>query len=84
MSGLRMMLPICSIEVPMPCDTMPPQPLSAKLMTAKPTICAQQPASAAPPAKPVKPSAAQIAADEMGSVSAIPTTTETRMPMRKG
>ena len=32
----------------------------------------------------MSPSAAQIAADEIGSVSAIPTTTATAMPMRNG
>ena len=53
-------------------------------MTAKPTIWAQQPATAAPPAKPVRPSAAQMAALEMGSVSAMPTSTETTMPIRSG
>ena len=53
-------------------------------MTAKPTIWAQQPASAAPPASPVSPSAAQMAADEMGSVSAMPMTTDTMTPMKKG
>ena len=45
-------------------------------MQAKPIICAQHPATAAPPAKPVKPSAAQIAAEEIGSVNAIPTSTD--------
>ena len=53
-------------------------------MTAKPTICAQQPATAAPPASPVSESAAQIAALEIGSVSAMPTTTDTRMPISSG
>ena len=36
--------------VPSPCETSPPQLFSLKLITAKPTICAQQPAIAAPPA----------------------------------
>ena len=40
---------------------------SLKDMTAKPTICAQQPATAAPPASPVSPRAAQIAAEEIGT-----------------
>ena len=53
-------------------------------MTAKPIIWAQQPATAAPPARPVRPSAAQMAAEEMGSVSATPTITDTRMPMTSG
>ena len=84
MRGLRTMLPICSILVPMPCEISPPQRFSRKLMTAKPTICAQQPATAAPPARPVSVSAAQIAALEMGSVSAMPMTTDTTTPMTKG
>ena len=83
-SGFLTMLPICSIDVPRPCDSRPPQRFSRKLMTAKPTICAQQPASAAPPASPVSPSAAHMAADEMGSVSAMPMTTDTMMPMNSG
>ena len=53
-------------------------------MTAKPTIWAQQPATAAPPASPVRPKAAHIAADEIGSVNAIPMSTETRMPIKNG
>ena len=84
MRGLRTMLPIWSMEVPRPCETRPPQPFSRNDIVAKPTICAQHPATAAPPARPVRPSAAQIAADEIGSVSAIPTSTETATPIRKG
>ena len=57
---------------------------SLKDITAKPTICAQHPATAAPPASPVSPRAAQIAAEEIGSVSAIPTNTETRIPIKNG
>ena len=57
---------------------------SRKEMTAKPIIWAQQPATAAPPARPVRPNAAQIAAEEIGRVSATPTMTDTRMPIRKG
>ena len=53
-------------------------------MTAKPTIRAQHPATAAPPASPVNPRTEQMAAEEMGKVSATPTKTETRMPIRKG
>ncbi len=53
-------------------------------MTANPTICAQHPASAAPPASPVRPSAAQIAALLIGSVSAIPTITDMITPIRNG
>ena len=51
--GFFTMLGIWSILVPMPCATKPPQRLSRKLITAKPTIWAQQPATAAPPARPV-------------------------------
>ena len=53
MRGFLTMLPIWSMEVPSPWDTSPPHLFSRKLMTAKPTICAQQPATAAPPARPV-------------------------------
>ena len=84
MRGFLTMLPIWSMLVPRPWLTRPPQPFSRKLMTAKPTIWAQQPATAAPPARPVRPRAAQMAAEEMGSVSATPTMTDTRMPMKKG
>ena len=83
-SGFFTMFPICSMEVPRPCDSRPPQRFSRKLSTAKPTIWAQHPASAAPPASPVSPRAAQMAADEMGSVSAMPMTTDTMTPMKKG
>ena len=82
--GLRTMLPIWSMLVPNPCAARPPQRFSGKLMTAKPTIWAQQPATAAPPASPVRPNAKQMAAEEMGSVRAMPMTTETMMPMKKG
>ena len=82
--GFLMMLGICSILVPTPWATSPPQRFSRKLMTAKPTIWAQQPATAAPPARPVRLRAAQMAAEEMGSVRATPMTTDTRMPIQKG
>ena len=83
--GFFTMLGICSMEVPRPWLIRPPQPFSRKLMTAKPTIWAQQPATAAPPpARPVRPRTEQMAAEEMGSVSATPTSTDTRMPIRKG
>lgn len=84
MRGLRTMFGICSIDVPRPWLTRPPQRFSLKLITAKPTICAQQPATAAPPARPVRPSTEQMAADEIGSVSATPTSTETAMPIQNG
>ena len=84
MRGFFTMLGIWSIEVPRPWLTRPPQPFSRKLITAKPTIWAQQPATAAPPARPVRPSTEQIAAEEMGRVRATPTRTDTRMPIRKG
>ena len=67
------------MDVPIPWDTRRPILFSGKDITAKPTICAQQPATAAPPASPVSPKAAQIAAEEIGSVSAIPTNTETKI-----
>ena len=78
------MLPIWSMEVPSPWDTRPPHRFSRKERMAKPTIWVQQPATAAPPARPVRPRAAQMAALEMGRVRATPTITETRMPMKKG
>ena len=53
-------------------------------MMAKPTIWQQQPAVAAPPARPEMPIMAQMAAELMGRVSRMPTTTETTMPMKKG
>ena len=84
MRGLRTMLAIWSMEVPRPWLTRPPQRFSRKDRTAKPTIWAQQPATAAPPARPVRPSTEQMAAEEMGSVRAMPTSTDTAMPMRKG
>ena len=68
----------------MPCEIRPPQRFSLNDMTANPIICAQQPATAAPPASPVRLSAAHIAAEEIGKVSAIPTMTETSMPIKNG
>ena len=72
----------------------PPQPFSRKLVTAKPTICAQQPAVAAPaasirPRPAVSPSGtvniiAHSAAEDIGAVSASPTTTDTIMPIGMG
>ncbi len=84
MRGFFTIFPICSMDVPMPWETSPPHLFSGNDITANPTICAQQPATAAPPASPVSPRAAQIAADEIGSVSATPTTSETRIPIRNG
>ena len=53
-------------------------------MTAKPIICAQQPAVAAPPASPSRERAMQMAALLMGRVRAMPIRAETRIPMIKG
>ena len=47
-------------------------------------MLAQHPATAAPPARPVRPKAAQMAAEEMGRVRAMPTRTDTSTPMKKG
>ena len=47
-------------------------------------MLAQQPAKAAPPASPVRLSAAQIAALLIGSVSAIPTITDIIIPIKNG
>ena len=82
--GFLTMFPICNIEVPIPCETKPETPFSRKEITAKPTIWAQQPATAAPPASPVSPKAAQIAAEEIGRVKAIPTKADTKIPIKKG
>ena len=82
--GFLTIFPIWSIEVPSPWATRPPQRFSLKLMTANPTIWAQHPATAAPPASPVSPRAAHMAALLMGRVSTIPTITDTRTPMKKG
>ena len=84
MRGFFTILPICSMLVPIPCAIRPPHLFSLKLITANPTICAQHPATAAPPASPVRLSAAQIAALLIGSVRAIPTMTDTRIPMKNG
>ena len=51
--GFLTMFPICSIDVPMPCEIRPPHLFSLNEMAAKPIICAQHPATAAPPARPV-------------------------------
>ena len=72
------------MEVPSPWLKSPPHLFSRKLITAKPIIFAQQPATAAPPASPVSPNAAHIAAELIGRVSAIPTTTETIIPITSG
>ena len=72
------------MEVPIPWAKSPPHLFSLKLITANPTIWAQHPATAAPPASPVRERAAQIAALLIGSVSAIPTITDTRIPIKNG
>ena len=79
--GFFTILPICSILVPSPWEIRPLHLFSLKLMTANPTIWAQHPATAAPPARPVRLRAAQIAALLMGSVNAMPTMTDTKMPI---
>ena len=82
--GFLIIFDICSMEVPIPCATRPPIPLSRKLMMAKPTICAQQPAVAAPAARPDSPSIIQSAALEIGAVRASPTITEITIPNANG
>ena len=82
--GFFTMFPIWSMEVPMPWAKRPPKRFSLKLITAKPTICAQHPATAAPPARPVNPRAAQMAALLMGRVRIIPVITDTNTPIKKG
>ena len=75
---------ICNILVPSPWDITPLRPLSLKLATAKPIICAAQPTTAAPPATPPSPIAIQIAALDVGMVNKMPTTTAITMPINNG
>lgn len=82
--GFFMILGICSIDVPNPCEMMPLQRFSLNDMTAKPTIWAQHPAVAAPAAIPERPIAIHKAALLIGSVKAIPTETDTTIPMMRG
>ena len=72
------------MEVPIPWEIRPPHLFSLNDITAKPIIWAQHPASAAPPASPVRENAAHIAADDIGKVRAMPTSTETMIPIKKG
>ena len=83
-SGCLTIFGIWSMDVPMPWEIRPPVLFSRYEETAKPTICAQHPARAAPPAIPLMPMDAQIAALEIGSVRIMPTTAETTIPMRNG
>ena len=82
--GFFTILGICSILVPKPWLNSPDQRLSRKLMTAKPTIWAQQPTVAAPAAKPLSDRAIATAALETGSVSKIPMMTDTKIPIKNG
>ena len=82
--GFFMMLGICNIDVPMPCETSPPQRFSLNDITANPTIWAQHPAVAAPAAIPDRPMAIHKAALLIGNVNAIPTETDTMTPIMKG
>jgi len=84
MTGLRMILGICSMEVPRPWATRPPVLFSRKEATAKPTIFAAQPTAAAPAAIPLRFRDTPMAAELMGSVRAIPIRAETMMPAQKG
>ena len=94
-----MILGICSMLVPIPCEMSPPTPFSRKDVTAKPTMWQAHPTAAAPPASsmaftsavPAVPpermgeaTATQIAALEVGIVSRMPMTTEITIPMTKG
>ena len=72
------------MDVPIPCATKPPTPLSLKLITANPIIWAQHPTVAAPAANPPSPNIIQSAALDMGAVKANPTTTATIIPMING
>ena len=75
---------ICSILVPKPKLNKPAQRFSLKLITAKPTICAQHPTVAAPAAIPLNDKAIAIAALDTGKVSKIPINTDTSMPIKIG
>ena len=61
-----------------------PISLSSKDIIAKPTICAQQPARAAPAANPSSPNIIPMAAEEIGAVSAIPINIPTTMDINNG
>ncbi len=82
--GCLTRLGICSILVPTPCATRPPHLFSLKLMTAKPTICAQQPTTAAPAAIPLRLIATPMAAEEIGRVRHTPIIAATRIPIKIG
>lgn len=58
--------------------------LSFRDITANPSICTQQPTTAAPPAIPLMPIAIASAALEIGAVKAIPITTEMIIPIKNG
>ena len=59
----------------------PENPFSLKLATANPTIFAQHPTVAAPPANPLKFSIIANAAELIGSVNIIPINTDTNIPI---
>ena len=89
--GFLIKFGICNMLVPRPCAINPPHLFSLKLDTAKPTICAQQPTQAAPPAiniaSELGDTAAmeiQIAAEEVGSVKSNPIVVEITIPIKKG
>ena len=84
--GFFTMLGICSMEVPMPWLTSPPQRFSRKERTANPTMLAQHPATGgAPPPGPSAPARTQMAAEEMGTRQGrCPTSTDTSIPIQKG
>ena len=70
--------------VPIPIAITSPISLSSIDIIAKPIICAQHPASAAPAAKPSSPNIIPIAAEEIGAVNAIPINTPTTIDINKG
>ena len=90
MSGCFIMLGICNMLVPIPCEISPPTPFSLNDITAKPTICAAHPTTAAPPASIIASDvlpdaiAIHIAADEVGIVKSMPITTDITTPIIKG
>ncbi len=82
--GFFRIFDICSIDVPNPCEINPPQPLSLKLATAKPIMCAEHPTVAAPAASPPRDSEMAMAALLIGSVRSIPIVKDSMIPIQNG
>ena len=74
----------CNILVPIAIAITSPISLSSIDITANPIICPQQPANAAPAAKPFNPNITPIAALDIGAVNAIPIKTATTIDISIG